>query len=77
MKEFKKTPITKERLFSFGFQIRNIDSYQKYIDGILVVWYDVNCVELHQDIDVIELQRDFKTMEDIKELITGLAGKRL
>ena len=79
MKQFKKTPITKERLFSIGFEeykgyfIFKIDK-ENYIQ---IINKNVSIVDDKELYNVIELDREFKTMEDIKQLITGLTGKRL
>ena len=84
MKQFKKTPITKERLLSIGFKfVGNKDSflerYEIKFDSDVIFYYvsDKTVFIRDQFQDTIQLNRKFKTMEDIKELITGLTGKRL
>jgi hypothetical protein len=88
MKEFKKTPITKERLLSFGFEDgRPFCSYTLQIEGIEDKEFDFH-VDMRKDkkgvyyIDLVDyfntvtLPNIYKTMEDIKQLITGLTGKQ-
>ena len=79
MKQFKKTPITKERLLSIGFE-----EYKKHylykLDNNNYIQLSNNNISLIDEsilYNVVDIQREFKTMESIKELITGLTGKRL
>jgi len=83
MKQFKKTPITKERLLSLNFVIHNEfrKEYMLKLDENLFIIFSLrfNIIDICDDrgYDSIQLDREFKKMEEIKELITGLTGKRL
>lgn len=80
MRKHLKTPITKERLLSIGsLPSLNKDVFSLLITDGLYIEIDIStglimicdyCVD-------ITLERKFKTMEDIKQLITGLTGKKL
>tara|TARA_Y100000356_G_scaffold127071_1_gene125548 strand:- start:11 stop:247 length:237 start_codon:yes stop_codon:yes gene_type:complete len=78
MKQFKKTPITKERLLSIGFECFSC-GFQYYLNTYdYIQFYDASKqIYYWSNTELIIIDREFKTMEDIKQLITGLTGKRL
>ena len=79
MKQFKKTPITKERLLSIGFEevLNNSYSYTTSVNTYIDIQLNLGRVIFSDYMVEVVIDREFKTMEEIKELITGLTGKRL
>lgn len=80
MNQFKKTPLTKDRLTSIGFEYDKPSfCYQIGEDKCESLNIDLenNKVYITDFNSIIFLKREFDSMESIKELITGLTGKKL
>lgn len=73
----KRTRISGDALTSIGFEVVEVNEvYHIWCDSAVVIYYlEDNTIEITQEGNIIDLEREWEYIDQITTLLEGLTGK--